>query len=54
MYDTEAPFSEVTNARVPSGRNVVERGRGPTLNVFTSLWPTASITATWLSSSDVT
>ena len=30
------PFSEVTNARELSGRNVVERGRGPTLKVFSS------------------
>src|SRR5688572_69667 len=51
---TEPPFSDVTYARLLSGRKVVDRGRGPTLNVVTSFRLGASITATCPSSSDVT
>ena len=48
------PFSAVTYARELSGRNADERGRAPTSIILITLLLAVSITATWLSSSDVT
>ena len=48
------PFSDGTYAREPSGRNAIERGRGPTLTDFTTLCAARSMTKTAPSSSDVT
>src|ERR1022692_3094711 len=33
---SDAPFSDGTYAREPSGRNATERGRGPTFTDFTT------------------
>ena len=45
---------KVVGGLLLSGRNPVERGRGDALKVVISFGATASTTATWFSSSDVT
>ena len=51
---TVPPFSAVMYAFELSGRNADERGRAPTSSILMTLLLAVSMTATWLSSSDVT
>src|SRR4249920_3421670 len=54
ITDNVPPFSDGTYARDPSGRNAIDRGRGPTFTDLTTLPAATSTTNTAPSSSDVT
>ena len=44
IIDSVPPFSDGTYARDPSGRNAIDRGRGPTLTDLTTFFAAKSMT----------